>query len=127
MLRLLCCVILAVFIAGAIGCGGGAQKPPDLKQPPKVQATPPPTPKKQPTEDELWLSKTCGQCHTAQEEQRAKLEAAKTMTTDDLKKAFEEKMLPAAAGKPEITFTDAEVAKALELHTKMKEAMAQKG
>ena len=127
MLRLLCCIILAAFIVGAIGCG--QPKPPDLKTPPIGQKTPPPQPPPQkppPTEDELWLSQTCGQCHKTPEEQKAKLDAVKAMATEDLEKVFREKCLPAAANNPEVKFTDAEITKALEMHKKMLEQIAEK-
>jgi len=126
MFRFLCCVFLAAFIVGAIGCSGNGGKKPEPFPKERPTQAPPAPPKPQPSEDEIWLSQTCGQCHKTPEEQKAKLDSVKAMTTEVVEKTLREKCLPALAANPDAKFTEEDILKAIELHKKMMEKMTKK-
>ena len=135
MLRLLCGIIFTALLLSVLGCGGGkpagGDKVPGINktgdEPPKTgQTTPPPEPpKKEPSPEEKWLADTCGRCHPP-ETQKDLLAKIMAMTSEELDAALRNKCLASLKDKPGVTFTEEEIAKAIELHKAAKAKEAEK-
>jgi hypothetical protein len=129
MFRLLSSIFVIALVISILGCGGG--KKPDAAKPTGINPNPTPRPveaappKPEPSADEVWLATTCGQCHPKDGMKDLK-DKVMAMTTEDLGNVLKTKCLPTVKDKPGVTFTEAEITKALEIHAAAKAKMAEK-
>jgi len=131
MFRLLCSVFVVALVISLLGCGGGKKDTgggiPGIKtEPGKTGQATPETPKKpEPSPAEKWLADTCGKCHEQGTLKDLK-DKVMAMTSADLEAALRTKCLAAVKDHPGVTFGEAEIAKALEIHKAATEKQGEK-